>query len=211
MYQVQKLGDIICGRLCLRVLYELIVLKRNFSSILLNLKFIINECEYNWLWALTTIIKRERTGLGFQYDEDNNFDIDNKKIVIVANPEEEQDVITKVYTDNLIMNLWEKFQESVDDSNLRSLKLSETVINNTKKYLHVARESVNIEEDKLKLNIRDLENQIDDINKKLDKVDYSHCHETIFFQTNVKLESGKFPFVLGMKGPSNKNTGFVVP
>ena len=37
------------------------------------------------------------------------------------------------------------------------------------------------------------------------------AYETIIFQTNSKLELGKFPFVLGMKGSANKKTGYVMP
>ena len=37
------------------------------------------------------------------------------------------------------------------------------------------------------------------------------AYETIIFQTNSKLELGKFPFVLGMKGAASKKTGYVMP
>lgn len=44
-YQIQKFNDVICGHLCLAVLYLLTVIKLDFHSILNELFFsIINEC-----------------------------------------------------------------------------------------------------------------------------------------------------------------------
>ncbi|CAF2194064.1 unnamed protein product [Rotaria magnacalcarata] len=36
-------------------------------------------------------------------------------------------------------------------------------------------------------------------------------YDTIIFQTNSKLEQGKFLFSLGMKGPASKKSGYVMP
>lgn len=40
-YQIQKLDQIICGHLCLKILYELTVLRHDFSSILINCYFLL--------------------------------------------------------------------------------------------------------------------------------------------------------------------------
>src|ERR1700755_1521794 len=56
------------------------------------------------------------------------------------------------------------------------------------------------------------------INKQISTLDKNRnnnlqicAYETIIFQTNSKLEAGKFPFVLGMKGAASKKTGYVMP
>ena len=36
-YQIQKIGDVICGQLCLQVLYDVMVLKLDFHDVLLKL------------------------------------------------------------------------------------------------------------------------------------------------------------------------------
>jgi hypothetical protein len=44
-YQIQKIGDIICGHLSILILYLLTVCEMNFSNALLT---IINERKYFW-------------------------------------------------------------------------------------------------------------------------------------------------------------------
>lgn len=42
-YCIQKLDDIICGHLCLIVLYELLINKLNFHTVIYRLFFLLNK------------------------------------------------------------------------------------------------------------------------------------------------------------------------
>jgi len=62
----------------------------------------------------TTIIRQGLPGIGFKYlDEDGNFDIEDKRLANVANPQEEKDVTTKIYTDNLVTEVRSKVDETL--------------------------------------------------------------------------------------------------
>ena len=61
-------------------------------------------------------------------------------------------------------------------------------------------------------NIENLRYELHKLKIEIDEMERENIPcETIIFQTNIKLEKDSFPFVLGMKGPSNKNFGFIVP
>lgn len=51
-----------------------------------------------------SISSRGPPGIGFKLDEKNNYDMDNKKLVNVATPENPQDVVNKSYLEEIIIN-----------------------------------------------------------------------------------------------------------
>lgn len=250
----------------------------------------------------TTIIRQGLPGIGFKYlDEDGNFDIEDKRLANVANPQEEKDVTTKIYTDNLVTEVRskvdetlkhtgnisksiidlrkicvkdEEFKKTIETINESLIKLEigletlnnkgeeyENKLKNIKGFKDVENFNNKMEESETKLNtvkkdiaelkseddhikkfveemkaqLFDLHNNVltkegfeaalETINKQISILDKNMstnkhklqinreicAYETIIFQTNSKLESGKFPFVLGMKGGASMKTGYVMP
>src|ERR1044072_1646276 len=159
-------------------------------------------------------------GIGFKYlDEEGNFDIDDKRLANVAFPQEKNDVTTKIYTDNLVKEIRSKVDET--------LRLTE---NMNKSITELQSEDDHIKKfvEEIKSQLFDIHNNalmkegfesaLKTINKQISTLDKNRnndlqicAYETIIFQTNSKLEAGKFPFVLGMKGAASKKTGYVMP
>ncbi|KAL7641206.1 UNVERIFIED_CONTAM: hypothetical protein RMT77_008344 [Armadillidium vulgare] len=159
-------------------------------------------------------------GIGFKYlDEEGNFDIDDKRLANVAFPQEKNDVTTKVYTDNLVKEIRSK----VDETLRRTENMNKSIT------------ELQSEDDHIKKFVEEMKSQLFDIhnnvlmkegfesalktiNKQISTLDKNRnnnlqicAYETIIFQTNSKLEVGKFLFVLGMKGAASKKTGYVMP
>src|SRR6201990_1141792 len=159
-------------------------------------------------------------GIGFKYlDEEGNFDIEDKRLANVAFPQEKNDVTTKVYTDNLVKEIRSK----VDETLRRTENMNKSIT------------ELQSEDDHIKKFVEEMKSQLFDIhnnvlmkegfesalatiNKQISTLDKNRnnnlqicAYETIIFQTNSKLEAGKFPFVLGMKGAASKKTGYVMP
>src|SRR6201990_616216 len=159
-------------------------------------------------------------GIGFKYlDEEGNFDIDDKRLANVAFPQEKNDVTTKIYTDNLVKEIRSKVDET--------LRLTE---NMNKSITELQSEDDHIKKfvEEIKSQLFDIHNNVlmkegfesalKTINKQISTLDKNRnnnlqicAYETIIFQTNSKLEAGKFPFVLGMKGAASKKTGYDMP
>src|ERR1700755_2720347 len=159
-------------------------------------------------------------GIGFKYlDEEGNFDIEDKRLANVAFPQEKNDVTTKVYTDNLVKEIRSK----VDETLRRTENMNKSIT------------ELQSEDDHIKKFVEEMKSQLFDIhnnvlmkegfesalatiNKQISTLDKNRnnnlqicAYETIIFQTNSKLEAGKFPFVLGMKGAASKKTGYDMP
>ena len=155
----------------------------------------------------TIVNQRGPPGLGFKYlDEERNFDIENKRIANVASPIEENDVTTKIYIDDKIISITNKLddlgEQNINEVNL--LKGEDIMLKN-----HIA----NLEEKVIE--IENLNKVLFDLNDKIlvlsNHYKINHMYDTIIFQTNSKLEQGKFLFSLGMKGPASKKSGYVMP
>lgn len=139
-------------------------------------------------------------------------------MVNVANPEGKNDVTTKIYIDNLISRKVNDISSSFKNINktLTQLKSEDDHIKNfveeVKAQLFDLHKNV-LAKDDFESALKTINEQISMLNKN-DNVEVGNeicAYETIIFQTNSKLESGKFPFVLGMKGLSSKKTGYVMP
>ena len=230
----------------------------------------------------TTISRRGPPGIGFKYlDEEGNFDIENKRLANVAFPLEENDVTTKIYTDNLVTEIKSKVDETLKHTGDISTKINEIqkipieAINDSLDELKsemyglkndiekIKQQKSNVEDrefknkvdnlsrritelkseddhiknyvEEMKAQLFDIHNtvptkesfenalgtinkQIEFLNNKNNNIDSKSlvqketcAYETIIFQTNSKLEIGKFPFALGMKGGGSNKTGYVMP
>lgn len=159
------------------------------------------------------------SGIGFKYlDEEGNFDIEDKRLANVANPQEENDATPKIYTDNIVKTIRSKVDETLRRTENMNKSITElkSEDDHIKKFVEEMKSQlVDIHNNVLLKNY--FERALKTINKQISildnvKVKKEICaYETIIFQTNSKLELGKFPFVLGMKGNASEKTGYVMP
>src|SRR6201990_3605391 len=159
-------------------------------------------------------------GIGFKYlDEEGNFDIEDKRLANVAFPQEKNDVTTKVYTDNLVKEIRSKVDETLrrTENMNKSITELQSEDDHIKKFVEEMKSQLFDIHNNV-LTKEGFESALATINKQISTLDKNRnnnlqicAYETIIFQTNSKLEAGKFPFVLGMKGAASKKTGYVMP
>ena len=113
----------------------------------------------------TTISRRGPPGIGFKYlDEEGNFDIENKRLANVAFPLEENDVTTKIYTDNLVTEVKSKVDETIKHTSDISSKINEI----QKNYIEAISDALN----NLKSENDGLKNKINSLNTNVTELKF---------------------------------------